>query len=245
MAPTGNKPATPDDPDLAIVLGEHAPAVRGLWLGWLGRTVRCVPRRRTMMATSVATTLYAKLYRGRFGVAAREWHWLHMLPLLGISTAQPVAWLADRRSALIVTAAVPGRSLDAWAVDAAREGWLEAVFVYACRTVAPFARRLHSHGLIHRDLNCSHLFCADPRSAGAPSVIDVERVFRPRLRWQRWVVKELASLLASSPVSVPTFVQLRFLRRYAPDATTAELRRLARAIARKVQRVHRHQPRFG
>jgi RIO-like serine/threonine protein kinase len=198
-----------------------------------------------MMATSGSATLYAKLYRKRLRIAAREWHWLHMLPLLGISSAQPVAWLADRHSALIVTAAVPGRSLDSWAVDAAEEGWLEAVFSYACRSVAPFARRLHRHGLIHRDFNSAHLFCADPRAAGAPSIIDVERVFRPRLRWQRWIVKDLASLLASSPVAVPISVQLRFLRRYAPDATTAEVRKLARAVGRKARRVHRHQPRYG
>ena len=146
---------------------------------------------------------------------------------------------------MIVTTAVAGRSLDSWAADAAEEGWLAAIFRYACATVAPFARRLHRHGLIHRDLNCAHLYCEDPRSGAPPSIIDVERVCQPRLRWQRWIVKELASLLASSPVKVPSLVQLRFLRCYAPDATKAELRTLARRVRSKVARIQRHAPRFG
>lgn len=198
-----------------------------------------------MFAVVGSETLYAKLYRRRKRTAAAEWHWLHMLPLLGIESAQPIAWLADRRASLVVTAAVTGRSLDAWLVDAAAEDWLGDVFGYACREVAPFARRLHDQGLIHRDLNCAHLFMADPRSAGRPAVIDVERMFRPRWRWQRWVVKELASLLASSPVPVPVRVALRFLCCYQPELTTRQRRRLARAVGRKVARVLAHQPRFG
>lgn len=198
-----------------------------------------------MMAVSGDSTLYAKAYRGKRTASAVEWHWLHVLPLLGITSAQPVAWLADRHMQLIVTAAVPGRSLDAWAVDAVHEGWLDEVFAYACHVVAPLARQLHGHGLIHRDFNCAHLFVVDPRAMASPAVIDVERVFRPRWRSRRWRVKDLASLLASAPVVVPAKVQLRFLKTYAPDATGAELRRLARAIRSKVQRIGRHQPRFG
>ncbi len=198
-----------------------------------------------MYAVSRSETLYAKLYRARRRTAAAEWHWLHMLPLLGIASAQPIAWLADRRSSLIVTASVKGRSLDAWIVDANAEGWLGDVFDYACREIAPFARRLHDHGLIHRDLNCAHLFATDPRSAGRPAVIDVERMFRPRWRWRRWVVKELASLLASSPVPVPVRVSLRFLRIYLSDSTRRQRRKLAAAVVRKVARVVAHQPRFG
>lgn len=220
-------------------------AVRGFWFGRLGQTVRCVPWRRTMYAVLGSETLYAKLYRRRMRAAAVEWHWLHMLPLLGLESAQPIAWLADRHTNLIVTASVKGRSLDAWLVDAAAEGWLGDVFGYACREVAPFARRLHGQGLIHRDLNCGHLFATNPRSAGRPAVIDVERMFRPRWRWRRWVVKELASLLASSPVPVPVPVALRFLCSYQPELNTRQRRKLARAVGRKVARILAHQPRFG
>jgi hypothetical protein len=198
-----------------------------------------------MYAVIGSETLYAKTYRGRARTAALEWHWLQMLPSLGIQSAQPVAWLAGQNASLIVTLGVKGRSLDAWLVDAAAEGWLGDVFGYVCREVAPFVRRLHDQGLIHRDLNCPHIFSTDPRSAGQLAVIDVERMFRPRWRWRRWVVKELASLLASSPVPVPVTVALRFLCSYQPELDTRQRRKLACAVGRKVARVLAHQPRFG
>lgn len=197
------------------------------------------------MARSGPETLFGKVYRGRFRTAAAEWHWLHALGALGIAVAQPIVWLHQGRRSLIVTAGLPGRSLDAWLQDAEAEGWLDEAFQYACREVAGLARRLHGHGLIHRDLNCTHLFSADPRLAGAPALIDVERMIRPRLRWRRWVVKELASLLASSPVEVPVSVGLRFLKHYAPTAKAKELRDLARRVASKAVRVRAHHPKFG
>ena len=198
-----------------------------------------------MYAEIGSETLYAKVYRGHARTAALEWRWLHMLPSLGIATAQPVAWLASQNKSLIVTLGVKGRSFDAWLVDAAAEGWLADVFGYACRELAPFVRRLHDQGLIHRDLNCPHVFTTDPRSAGQPAVIDVERMFRPRWLWRRWVVKELASLLASSPVPVPVPVALRFLRCYQPELDVRQRRKLAREVGRKVARILAHQPRFG
>jgi hypothetical protein len=70
-------------------------------------------------------------------------------------------------------------------------------------------------------------------------------MFRPRWRWRRWVVKELASLLASSPVPVPVPVALRFLCNYQPELHTRQRRKLARAVWRKVARILAHQPRFG
>lgn len=198
-----------------------------------------------MLVETGSETLYAKVYRRNRRTARAEWHWLHMLPLLGIESAQPIAWLADRRRNLIVTAGIKGRSLDAWLVDAAAEGWLGEAFGYATREVAALLRRLHGQRLIHRDFNCAHLFSGDPRLGGQPAVIDVERMFRPRFRWRRWMVKELASLLASSPVPVPTSVALRFLCRYQPDWSRGRRRRVARAVARKARRVLAHQPRFG
>ncbi len=238
-------PATLDNSDLSIVMEEHLSAVRGFWFGRLGQTVRCVPWRRTMMAVSGSETLYAKLYRRKRRIAKLEWYWLHALPVLGFETAQPVAWVADRESSLVVTSAVTGRSLDSWAVDAAADGWLDGFFSYVCREVAPFARRLHDHQLIHRDFNCHHLFATHPLSAGPPAVIDVERMFRSRWNRRRWVVKDLASLMASVPVPVPPRVAFRFLKTYAPDLSSRQLRRFVRTVAAKVVRILSHQPRFG
>ena len=165
------------------------------------------------MVASGGEVLYAKMRFGARGKAAAEWNWLHLLPMLGIAAAAPVAWIGRGRRSLLVTAAVPGRSLDAWACDAAREGWLAQLSGYACRLVAAAVRRLHDGGLVHRDLNCAHLFVEDPRRDSPPSLLDVERMFRPKWRFRRWIVKDLASLLASVPVQLPTLTKLRFARR--------------------------------
>ena len=239
-----NKPARPDGPVGPLHGAEHASAVQAMWVGALGRTVRGVPGRRTLMASSSGRVLYAKLHcRGR-AAAAAEWRWLHLLPLLGIGAAKPVAWIGTGRRSLLVTEAVRGRSLDAWAADAVREGWLPQLVHYVTTALPGFVRRLHDHGLIHRDLNGAHLWVTDPRHGGAPVVLDVERVFRPRWRVRRWIVKDLASLFASMPAVLPRSTGPRFLRRYLGGAVTRQ-RGLVRAIARKVRRIRAHRPRYG
>lgn len=239
-----NKPARAGGAPGPLHGGEHAAVVRGLWNGSLGRTVRCVPTRRTLVAVSGGTVLYAKLRRGDRGVAAAEWRWLHVLPLLGIATAAPIAWLASGRRSLLATLALPGRSLDAWACDAVREGWLPELCRWIRRDLADFVARLHGQNLIHRDLNAAHLFGDDPRRGGPLALLDVERVFRPRWRRRRWIVKDLASLFASRPIELPPLTGLRFLRRYLGEPLYRH-RGLLRAIAAKAARVRARRPKFG
>ena len=210
-----------------------------------GCTVRCVPRRRTLMVHSGGTTIYAKLHLRRRSACATEWRWLHVLPLLGVAAARPIAWVARRASSMLVTEALPGRSLDAWGRDAEREGWADEWLRFVCDRVASLVGRLHRHRLIHRDLNFAHLFCEDPRRDGAPALIDVERMFEARLRRRRWVVKDLASLLASSPVPVSDRAALRFLRNYLGGRRPLAWRSWARAIRRKSERIAGRAPRFG
>lgn len=238
-----NKPQSPDGAGLDLVAGVHAPAVRGLWSGAVGRTVRCVPTRRTVSVPSAGTVLYGKWRQGHARDAAAEWHWLHVLPLLGVRVPAPVAWLRRAGRSLLVTAALPGRSLDAWAVDAAAGGWLDELVAYAALHVAPMVRKLHEGGLVHRDLYWNHVFTEDPRRGTAPALLDVERVFAPRWRWRRWLVKDLAGLLASLPVAVSTRQRLRFLRAYL--GTLRGERSLLAAIAAKAAQVRSHVPRYG
>ncbi|MBL9077556.1 MAG: hypothetical protein JNL08_08635 [Planctomycetes bacterium] len=239
-----NKPEAPDGPRLQTLDAAAAAAVRGLWAGAVGRTVRCVPQRRTVAVPVGDAWLFGKWHRGCFRTAAAEWRWLHVLPLLGIRTAEPLVWLGTRRRNLLVTAGVPGRALDAWATAAVGGGWFADVVDYACREVAPFVRRLHDHGLVARDLYWNHLWCDDPRTAGAPLLLDVARVLRPWGLWRRWVVKDLASLWASVPVPVSTSVGLRFLRVYLGEPLFLHAR-LVRAIAAKAARIRAHRPRYG
>ena len=240
-----NKPDSTDEWQ-RMLSPSLAEAVAGIRDGRVGHTVRCVPTRRTIAVAVDGSHVFGKWRLRRPASAAAEWHWLHLLPLLGIRTAQPIVWIGDRRRNLLVTAAVPGKALDAWAVEAARAGWLPQLVGYACREVAPAVRRLHDHGLVYRDLYWNHLFAVDPRDdrTGAPVFLDCERILRPRCLWRRWVVKDLAGLWASVPVPIDRRDALRFLRNYLGESLHAHRRSLV-AIAAKAARIRAHAPRFG
>jgi hypothetical protein len=227
---------------LALFAPELGDRLRQLCDGAVGRTVRCTPRRWTVCVDG-DPVLFGKWRQGGCAAAAREWHWLHLLPLLGFRVPRPLAWLGDARRSVLVTAAVAGRPMDVWLAAATAEGWLDEVSAYAVRHVAPVVRRLHASGLVYRDLYWNHVFAVDPRGDEPPTLIDVERVFRPRFRRRRWVVKDLAGLLASLPVPLPGRALLRFLRSYVDGAALEP--RLVAAVVQKAARIRRHSPRFG
>ena len=239
-----NKPQPPLAASLAALPRDLAEAVHGMWHGSLGHTVRCVPTRRTVTCGQGSQRLFGKWRHGQRRQAAAEWHWLHVLPMLGLRVPSPVVWLGQGRQTLLVTAAVGGRAMDAWIVDAAMDGWLPQLADFACRRIAPLVRRLHENGLVYRDLYWNHVFADDPRADGTIAFLDVERVLRPRWWWRRWVAKDLAGLLASSPVPVSTRVGLRFLR-VCLGGGLREHRSMIAAIARKAGRIRQHVPRYG
>jgi hypothetical protein len=147
-----NKPQDPASLGFAAVAGERAPLLLDLWHGCVGRTVRCVPNRRTVVVKESTGTWFAKWRRGAARNAAVEWNWLHVLPMLGLASPKPVAWLARGRDSLLVTEGLPGRAFDAWWADAHRAGHGEVVERHAAYVVAPAVRRLHEAGLVYRDL---------------------------------------------------------------------------------------------
>jgi hypothetical protein len=239
-----NKPQRPDRATNLVLGADEAAAVAGLWAGSLGRTVRCAPTRRTVMAEVAGETVYGKFRRGHFRAALAEWRWLHLLPLLGFVVPRPIAWVGTKRRSLLVAASLPGRSLDAIAVDAARRGQDEAVRTFVTRVVALELRRWHDKGLVHRDWNSSHLHVLGGLTDGRVGVLDVERVFRPRWRRRRWIVKDLASFVASFPLDWSTWTWLRVLRGYLGQALPLH-RGLVAEVVRKVRRIRAHVPRFG
>lgn len=241
----GNKPELPDSPRLAATLGELQEAVDGLWQGSVGRIVRCVPTRWTAALATAEGWIFAKTRLGARRDAAAEWRWLHVLPLLGLRTPAPLAWLGDGAGrSMVVTRGVSGQACDVWLAAAAADGWLAAFAAWACREVAPRVRALHDAGLVYRDLYWNHLFADDPRRGGEPTFLDVERVCRVRWLRRRWLVKDLAGLVSSLPVDVPLRLQLRFARAYWREPLRRRRRWLA-AIARKAARIRAHAPRFG
>lgn len=186
--------------------------------------------------------------------AWREWHHIRRLTEIGVPTMRCAALAAEmsggweRRSALI-TAAVPGESL---------ERWLPRAWAALSRLrrraligqVAAVARILHLARLFHRDLYLSHLFVDWP-SPERPVVyvIDLARMLeRPRRSW-RWQIKDLAALHYSAPAGlVGRTDRVRFLRLYAPWVEQAARGRsrhgiyltYARAIAARAERMARH-----
>jgi hypothetical protein len=166
----------------------------------------------------------------------------------------PVAFFARGRRSIVCTEAVAGRPMDAWFADAARAGCLPRALAYACAAVAPVVRLLHARRIAYRDLYWNHVFTVDLDPARPPTLLDVERVFEPKLGWRRWRVKDLAGLLASLPVPVPRTAALRFLRECSGDGRAGDggprrlppdWKPLARAIARKAARIRAHVPKFG
>ena len=108
--------------------------------------------------------------------------------------------------------------------------------------LAQLVRKLHQTGFYHRDLYLAHIFLARP-STGCEQLclIDLQRVFRPRLCRHRWRVKDLAQLYYSARQFFSNTDALRFLRQYcASERLTAREKRLARAIVRKTRRIARH-----
>ena len=218
-------------------------------LGWLdaesvlsdlrGFTVRCTPHRRTMCWEGPAGVWFKKLRTRSPESAHAEWRWLGELSRGGLRTATPVclAWLG--RDSVLVTRAVSGMALDAWlSRHAGDRGALNAMAVQAGEVV----RELHRRGLCHRDLYWNHLIVG----AHGLVLLDLERVFRPLWRRNRWRRKDLAGLVSSMPAEAASVAfGLRLLRSYLGGTLPPRWKSLAKATLRKAQRIRAHRPRFG
>jgi hypothetical protein len=129
--------------------------------------------------------------------------------------------------------------MDLLLAQAVAERRTAALAAYAFRHVAPLIARLHDAGFAYRDLYWNHLFAA---LDAEPVLIDVHRAMRPRWRRRRWIVKDLAGLLASLPGGYSRASCLRFLHRYAAGRPAPTL---VRAIIAKAERIRAHRPKYG
>lgn len=145
------------------------------------------------------------------------------------------------RCSYIVLEEVDGESLERWVPahlapieqehdPAARRRRLDDL----ARMVGAF----HAAGFVHRDLYLCHVFL---RPDGSFCLIDLQRVFRPRWRRRRWIVKDLAALNLSTPADrVGPSERLRFLARYLRRCPgLGDPRRLIRAVQGKMLRMAR------
>jgi len=180
---------------------------------------------------------------GASSLAGNEWEWAQRLTNDGIPCVQAVAFgeelkgSHERRSA-ILTAGVPGQSLERWVTQ-----WRDADRLTIQRLItatAALISRLHGQGCVHRDLYLSHVFY-DPAQPIERSLrlIDLQRVIRPRWRLRRWIVKDLASLNFSTPSRlVSRMDRVRWLRRYLGiEKLDASARRLVYRVVGKTQHI--------
>jgi tRNA A-37 threonylcarbamoyl transferase component Bud32 len=101
--------------------------------------------------------------------------------------------------------------------------------------------RLHSNGFHHRDLYLQHVIVRSDDQALV--LIDVGRVRRGRR--MRWLVKDLAALLHSTPERVTARERLRFAAGWLDGMEITDRvarRRLLRAVERKRERIAAHVP---
>jgi len=178
-----------------------------------------------------------------------EWRNIGRVAAAGVPTLTPVALgekmrgIFERRS-FVVTEAIPGESLERWVPAHLGPGgdvdWRERRRLV--EGLAFLVRTLHGARLIHRDLYLSHIFISHNRDGRAVfRLIDLQRVFRPVLRWRRWQVKDLSALDYSTPIRcVPTTERIRFMRHYlGVSRLRPQDRSLIRRIVARTRRITR------
>lgn len=183
--------------------------------------------------------------------AGVEWTNARLLAQAGIPAIEVIAFgqkmagIWERRS-FVMAREVGGESLERWVPAHLRPAEGETDLPRRRRRLNELARvvaRLHRAGFVHRDLYLSHIFI----EAENFRLIDLQRVFRPRWRRKRWIVKDLASLHYSTPADrVGRWERLRFLCRYVRECETGvSPRRLARLIDAKARRMARRRPEWA
>lgn len=220
-------------------------AAREVLHGGAGTPVRSVPHRRTLChQLADGRWVFCKLRDRRPKDAQVEWQWLHELPRRGFRVPHPVLLTRDGDHSAVCTLGVSGRSLQVLIGEALDAGKWAEVSVYADQVVAPVVRRLHQQRLVFRDLYWNHLYAESLEDLSVePTFIDVERVFRPRWRWRRWQVKDLAGLVSSLPASASPRILWPALCSYL-GAANGPARRLSKAVLRKAARIQKHRPRY-
>lgn len=107
------------------------------------------------------------------------------------------------------------------------------------KRLGQFAKTFHDTGYRHRDFYLAHIFyCED----GVFYLIDLQRVFKPRLLAERFRVKDIAQLYYSAPGSVFSKTdRLRFYGNYTGKGfLNKHDKTFIRKALKKVKRIARH-----
>lgn len=109
---------------------------------------------------------------------------------------------------------------------------------------ADFARKFHENGFRHRDYYLAHIFWGQDSGF---QMIDLQRVFKPRLLSYKYRVKDIAQLYYSSAASVYSkTMRLRFYKKYANiEKITARDKRFIGKVKAKAARMAVHDSKKG
>jgi tRNA A-37 threonylcarbamoyl transferase component Bud32 len=236
--------------------GEAVLHKKGL-AGWRQRVVLHVGGRNLYLKRYRKPPLREQLglrLRGFGATAQVEWHWLRQLPELGLPGPQAVAYgcrcrAGLERQSLLLTGEVPGKSLEQWVPGELDRRLADRAFrARLGADVAKLVARLHASRLVHRDLYLSHVYIDEDADGSVRlALIDLQRVMRPKLRWRRWMIKDLAALAYSTPPAAASSAdRLRFWMRYrGAERLAPGDKAIIRAVTRKARRIARHSARHG
>ncbi len=183
---------------------------------------------------------------GALSVAEVECRWMRRFQQEGIPAPLPVVFgheLIDGREirSAIVSKAVPGKSLEYWVTQWTPQD--KPSLRPLADLIADTVRAIHRNGFVHRDLYLSHIFF-DPGSPleNAIHIIDLQRVVQPRWFKQRAIIKDLAALNYSTPVSVMSLKdRIRWLKRYLGLSKLGKReKRFAAKVYKKTKQIERH-----
>ncbi|OHB67051.1 MAG: lipopolysaccharide core heptose(I) kinase RfaP [Planctomycetes bacterium RBG_13_62_9] len=229
-----------------------------------GEVFRSTASRKTIRFAANGDYYFAKIHRGvgwreiiknlltlKLPVlsADNEWRALNLLHQIGVRTMTPVAFgrmgsnPARTRSFLITRELAGTTSLEdlcaAWGSQPPSSRLRRTL----TEQLAAIVRRMHGHGINHRDCYLCH-FHLDTSFELGPSgsddlrlyVIDLHRAQIRSRKPERWIVKDLAGLYFSAmDVGVTRTDRLRFIRAYEQKPLRDILRK-RRSFWRRVER---------
>ena len=146
---------------------------------------------------------FAKLLRRyisrRTNVAAGLYDFAGSLELAqkGIEVARPIAFgqkhsrLFEQRSFAILEELPHAEALDRLLKSQSNEYKMLTDRKKLINNLATLARQMHLAGLFHRDFYLCHIFlCRDSKGQERLSLIDLQRVFQPKIFKRRWQIKD-------------------------------------------------------
>jgi tRNA A-37 threonylcarbamoyl transferase component Bud32 len=174
----------------------------------------------------------------------REYAALRALAAAEVSVPAAFGYAEERRDGGRLSVCVMERVAHDETLRAALERASGAERRELARALLALVARFHGAGFIHRDLYLQHVLLR--ATDGELVLIDVGRARRRPMWRSRWYVKDLASLLHSTPGCVKAREKLAFLAGWLDVRgikSRGARRRFAAAILRKARRIAAHVPR--